>query len=138
MEKKDLNVIQDSKIAIQVINKMVDSGKMNFLYIDNRTADIDNRQQNIQPPQLAQINENREMIPNVTPSNTGHIPNHLLCDLEDIVERFPQPRLDHVIKAIFKIAVKHGSSNEERGNWLGAGRGKTQYWMKKLNIGAGK
>jgi len=139
MNPNDVNVIQDSKIAMNIVSKMIDSGQMNFLYIDNRTADIDNRQQNIQSPaqrpHLAEINDNREMIPNVTSLQTGHIPNHLLDDLETVIQKFPQPKLDHVIKAIFKISMKHGSNNTERGNWLGIGMRKTQYWLKKLQLG---
>lgn len=141
MKPNDINVIQDSRIAMTIVNKMIDSGGMNMVYIDNRTADIDNRQQTMQsqqPQHLAEINDNREMIPNVTLSNTAHIPNHLLDDLEAVIQKFPQPRLDHMIKAVFKIALRHGSSNEERGKWLGIERGKTQYWIKKLKVGEQK
>ena len=128
MKPNDVNVIQDSRIAMNIVNKMVDSGQMNFLYVDNRRTDIDNRQQTVeQPKHLADTNEKREMIPNVIPSSTAHIPNHLLTDLEAVIQKFPQPRLDHVIKAVFKIAMRHGPSNQERGNWLGIGKGKTQY-----------
>ena len=140
MNPNDVNIIQDSKIAMNIVSKMIDSGQMNFLYIDNRTADIDNRQQNIQSPtqHLAQTNENCEIIPNMIPSNMGHISDHLLSDLEAVIQKFPQPRLDHVIKAIFRISMKHGSSHKERGQWLGIGRGKTQYWLKKLKVGEKK
>jgi len=140
MDEKDISIIQDSRIAIQVLNKMVGADKgFNFIYIDGRHTDVDNRRlTQSQPQHLATSNNNRKMIPNVTPSSVGKIPEHILSDFESAVMQLPDPKLDHAIKALFLLAEKRGKTDKEKANFLGIERGKMHYWRRKLKIGGGK
>jgi len=148
MDEKDIKIIQDSKIAIQVINKMIKSDKgLNFVYVDNRQAMVDSRQAmidgdqtTVDSPCIACANppkqiEDKEIFPNIVPSELGKIPGFVTDEFERVVKRFPQPILGHAVKELFKIAYTHGNTNQQRGEFLGIGKGKFQYWTKKLNIG---
>ena len=140
MSERDVSVIQDSKIALQVINKMTESGRgFNFVYVDCRRSDIDNRQVSCsekidESTPLPLTNDSKKILPSVVSSKVGKIPGYLKDDLKKIVVRFPKPILDHVIKALFELAVENGSTDQERGEFLGIDHGKMHYWKKKLNI----
>ena len=135
--EKDITILQDSKIAMQIVNKALKQEKsLIFLYIDNRQAAVDGRCVTCDDiKQLPKPNEDNYIFPNIYPQELGKIPSFLRNELEHIIMKFPEPLLGHVVKALFEIANDHGDNGEQKGKFLGIGKGKMNYWLKKLNIG---
>ena len=138
MDEKDIHIIQDSKIAVQTVSKMMATDKgFNFIYIDNRQSNVDNRslhneQQKLSNPAIN--NRGSSAFPSFEVQNTGQIPEYLINELEDIVRKFPTPVLSHLMKALFEISGRQGRDTDgKRGKFLGISKRKVNYWRNKLN-----
>ena len=138
MDEKDIHIIQDSKIAVQTVSKMMATDKgFNFIYIDNRQSNVDNRSLHNEQQKLSNpaINRGSSAFPSFQVQDTGKIPENLINELEDIVRKFPTPILPCLMKALFIIAGKQGRDTDgKRGKFLGISKRKVNYWRNKLNL----
>lgn len=138
MPEKDITIIQDSQIALQVINKALKSDKgLVFVYVDQRQGTIDGR--SVTCDDIKKLSEpsgeDDYIFPNIVPSETVKIPDFIRDEFERCVKRFPQPVLANVIRTMFEIAYEMGHIDEQRGQFLGIGKSKFNYWSRKLKIG---
>ena len=140
MGEKDIKLIRNNKVAMQIVNKAMQSDKnLNIFYIDASQNSIDSKSidcpNKIDPPK--QI-ENKEIVPNIIPSELGKIPGFVMDEFERVVKRFPQPVLGHVVRALFEIAYTQGNIDKQRGEFLGMPKTTFGYWRRKLKIDGGK
>ena len=138
MEKEaNIKLVQDSNIALQVINKAFQTNDkgINVIIVDNRSGVIDSK--SISTPEskkLIPTSHSTEM-PAISNAEVGHIDEWLVNELENVLIKFPCPRLPHLMKAAIAISVNHGQTDYDRADWLGMERRRYHHWRSKFKIG---
>jgi len=138
MEEKDIQIIQDSRIAVQTVSKMMATDKgFNFIYIDNRQSNVDNRSLHgeQQKPPMPVISRGSSIFPSFELQESGAVSSSLINELEGIISKFPTPVLPHIMKALFEISGRQGRNTDgKRGKFLGLTKRKVNYWRNKLKV----
>ena len=138
MEKEaNIKLVQDSNIALQVTNKAFQSNDkgINVVIVDNRSGVIDSKSISTptEPTELIPTSHCMEM-PAISNTEVGHIEEWLVNELENVLIKFPCPRLPHLMKAAIAISVKQGQTDYDRADWLGMERRRYYHWKSKFKI----